>query len=360
MERKKDHTKAFEELVQYARKNKPDLFLISGDLFDQIRPGNWIRGELMQNFRALHEDGIKIFMVSGDHDTPKSIEEGVSPLWLYDKSGYSTYFENPASPQPRSVKIDGKPVNIFGIGLNPFLSQTDDPLLKSSIKTLDGINILLTHYPIEGFSGYTGEQASIRLSSIPQTFSLVVAGHFHNHQKKKLGHTTIVYPGSTERASFAEEKEDKGFVWAEINDDGEVVTEFVKTHARPFKTFEVQFPAEGDTNSLLEEQISRLSDKELVLRVRLGGKVTVDRLSTYHRPQVLSFAQGKFFHCSIEEDFDTEALEPLEALARTTPLTELRRYIESLLSSAQEEEERQILREALDLSESKLREEGAW
>ena len=189
---------------------------------------------------------------------------------------------------------------------------------------------------------------------------MVAAGHFHNYQKKQLGHTTIVFPGSTERASFAEEKEDKGFVWAEIKDDGEVSTEFVKTHARPFKTIEVEFPEEGDTNSLLEEQIGRLSDKELILRVRLGGRITVDRLATYRRPQILSFAQGKFFHCAIEEDFAIEAPEPIEALARTTPLTELRRYFENLVSSAQEEGERQILREALQLSESKLQEAGAW
>lgn len=360
MERKKDHTKAFEEAVQYARKNKPDLFLISGDLFDQIRPGNWLRKVLMENFRALYESGIKTFMISGDHDTPKSIEEGVSPLSLYDSSGYAVYFENPANPQPRTIKIDGKSVNIFGIGLNPFLSPNDDPLLKAPIKTLEGINILLTHYPIEGFSGYTSEQASIKLSSIPQSFSLVVAGHFHNYQKKRVGRTTIVFPGSTERASFAEEMEDKGFVWAEIKDDGEISTEFVKTHARPFKTLEIEFPPEGDTNSLLEGQIARLSDNELVLRVRLGGTITVDRLATYRRPQILSFAQGKFFHCTIEEEFTIEAPEPIEALARTTPLTELRRYFESLVSSAEEESERQILREALQLSESKLREAGAW
>ena len=217
----------------------------------------------MQNFRALYDSGIKTFMISGDHDTPKSVEEGVSPLSLYDSSGYAVYFENPANPQPRTIKIDGKLVNIIGVGLNPFLSPKDDPLVKASVKALEGSNILMTHCPIEGFSGYTGEQASIRLSSISQSFSLVAAGHFHNYQKKQLGRTTIVFPGSTERASFAEEKEDKGFVWAEIKDDGEVSTEFVKTHARPFKTIEVEFPEEGDTNSLLEEQIGRLSDKRV-------------------------------------------------------------------------------------------------
>ena len=124
----------------------------------------------MQNFRALYDSGIKTFMISGDHDTPKSIEEGVSPLSLYDSSGYAVYFENPANPQPRTIKIDGKLVNIIGLGLNPFLSPKDDPLVKASVKALEGSNILMTHCPIEGFSGYTGEQAPSDSTRFPSRF----------------------------------------------------------------------------------------------------------------------------------------------------------------------------------------------
>lgn len=360
LQRKKDHTKAFEEVVTYARETKPDLFLVSGDLFDQIRPGNWVRAVVMQNFKALYNNGVKIFMISGDHDTPKSIEEGVSPLSIYDSSGYAVYFENPADPKPRSMTIDGKQVNVFGVGLNPFISPAEDPLAKVSMKKAEGTNILLTHYPVEGFAGYIGEEPSIRLGSIPSWFSLVSAGHFHKHQMQKLGRTTIVFPGSTERASFTEENEDKGFVWAEIKDDGEVTTEFIKTHTRPFKTFELDFPDEGNANSFIEEQIIRLADPEIALRVRLKGRITVDRLTSYRRPDVLSFAQGKFFFCSVEEDFEIQAPEPIEALARTTPLAEIRRYFETLIVSSEDPEKKKILREALHLSETKLQEAGAW
>jgi DNA repair protein SbcD/Mre11 len=360
LQRKKDHTRAFEEVVAYAKDTKPDLFLVSGDLFDQIRPGNWVRAVLMQNFKTLYSSRIRVFMISGDHDTPKSIEEGVSPSSVYESSGYAVYFENPADPKPRSIIVDGKQVNVFGLGLNPFLSSGDDPLAKVSIKKTEGVNILLAHYPIEGFKGYIGEEPSIRLASIPHWFSLISAGHFHNHQLEKIEHTTIVFPGSTERASFAEENEDKGFVWAEIKDDGEVTTEFIKTHPRPFKTVELEFPEEGNANSLIEQQISRLSDQEIVLRIKLKGRITVDRLASYRRPDVLSFAQGKFFFCRIEEDFEVQAPEPIEALSRTTPLAEIRHYIESLIASSEESDKKKILLEALQLSESKLQEAGAW
>ncbi len=359
LERKKDHLRCFEEVIEYAKKNKPDIFLISGDLFDIIRPGNWIRARLMQHFRDLYDAGIKTFMVSGHHDTPKSIEEGVSPLAVYGNSGNVVYFENPASPTFYTLEVDNRPIHVFGIGYNPFLSPMEDPVSKVLLKPPEGINILLTHYPIEGFSGYTGEEASIRLSSIPDSFNLVAAGHFHSHQVKAVGRMEIVYTGSTERASFAEEGEDKGFVWAEIKEDGGVYFDFVKTSARPFKTLRLDFPQEGDPIELLKKKVSDLVDQQLVLRVRLGGKVTVERLGTYRRPQLLSFAQGKFFHFSIEEEFDIEAPQPIEALPRTTPLAELRRYFDKLMSVA-DEDERRILEEALRLSQAKLEEAGAW
>ncbi len=359
LDRKKDHLRCLEEVVEYAKKNKPDLFLISGDLFDVIRPGNWIRARLMQDFRDLHEAGIRVFMVSGHHDTPKSIEEGVSPLAVYGNSGNAVYFENPVSSAFYSLEVDNRSVHMFGVGYNPFLGPMEDPLSKVLMKPPEGVNILLTHYPIEGFSGYAGEEPSIRLSSIRRSFNLVAAGHFHNHQAKVVEGTEIIYPGSTERASFSEEEEEKGFVWAEIEEDGGVYFDFVKTSARPFKTLRLDFPEEGDPTELLRGKISDVVDQQLVLRVKLGGKVPVDRLAAYRRPQLLSFAQGKFFHFSIEEEFDIEVPQLLEALPRTTPLGELRRYFEKMMSAA-DEEERRILEEARKLSEGKLEEAGAW
>jgi len=359
LKRKEDHLRCFEEVVEYAKKNRPQLLLICGDLFDTMRPGNWVRARLMNHIRELHDGGIRVFMVSGHHDTPKSLEEGVSPLAVYGNSGNAVYFGNPSSPEPHHLQVDRLPVHIFGVGYNPFLAPGEDPLSKLPQQPPEGINILMTHYPIEGFTGYFGEEPSIRLSSIPRGFHLVAAGHFHKHQKLSAGRTTIVYPGSTERASFAEEGEEKGFVWAEIQDDGEVHLEFLKTHARPFKTLEVEFPEQGDPIEDLKRRVSALADPQLVLRVRLRGRVRPERLAAYRRPHILTYAQPRFFHFFIEEEFEVEYPQPIAALPRTTPLTELRRYFEGLLAAA-DEAERPILEEALRLSETRLKEAGAW
>jgi len=40
LERKEDLNRNFAKIVDYALKNKPDLFLVSADVFDKILPTN--------------------------------------------------------------------------------------------------------------------------------------------------------------------------------------------------------------------------------------------------------------------------------------------------------------------------------
>ena len=50
-QRKEDLYRNFSTVVDYALKNKPDLFLISGDVFDRISPTNTARVFLAKKVR---------------------------------------------------------------------------------------------------------------------------------------------------------------------------------------------------------------------------------------------------------------------------------------------------------------------
>jgi DNA repair exonuclease SbcCD nuclease subunit len=359
-DRRRDHLLCFEEVVKYAELNRPDILLIGGDLFDVIKPSNHSRARLMQHFRDLSQKGIKIFLVSGHHDTPKSIEEGVSPLAVYGNSGYTVFFQNPAEPTKIDLRIRQLKLSILGLSHNPFMQTKQNPLTNLDLRTDGDIKIFLTHYPIEGFSGYTADEPVIRLSSLPRDFQLIAAGHFHAYQKKQLGDTTIVYPGSTERTSFQEENEEKGFVWLELSKEGVTSIEHIKTPARKYRTLTVDFPSQGETLEALKRIIDENVDSAAVLRLRLQGKVTTEKLATYRRADLLAHAQDKFFHFGVDDsELIIESPEPLEALPRTTPLEELRRHFTSLMEKTSEEE-RQVLQDALNLAETRLKEAGAW
>jgi len=362
LERKEDFARCFEATVEYALKEKPDIFLICGDLYDSVVPRNPPRSRIMRHFRALAEKGIKVFLVSGHHDTPRSLEQGASPLALYGESGYASFFSDFLRPESSVFERLGQKVQVSGVSFNPNLSVNDDPLASMRLEKPEGdINIFMLHYPIEGFKGvYSLTEPTIRASSLPSGYQLVAAGHIHKHQKNFFGGKLVIYPGSTERASFLEEGEKKGFVWLELDRSGLVYDQFIATPARELRTWEFNIPSEGEVNRILQEELLKRVDPQLILRVKIVGNMSLKLLETYKRPALLSQFQDKYFALEFDErEMVIESYEPLKAPPRTTPLEELKRYFESIVAKASEQE-KMVLQEAFQKSISMLEEAGAW
>jgi DNA repair exonuclease SbcCD nuclease subunit len=170
--------------------------------------------------------------------------------------------------------------------------------------------------------------------------------------------TQVIYPGSTERVSFNEEGERKGFVWLELDKTGIVQQEFHPTPARPMETLEFRIVGEGSLTRQIEAALEKRIDDEKILRVRVQGKVTLDQLSTYKRSTLYTYAQDKFFHIEFdEEQLNVLTMAPLESLPKTTPLQELDRTFQNLLEKAGDQE-RPLVQEAWKLTVAKLQEEG--
>lgn len=361
-ERKMDFLKCFETVVNYALDNRPDLFLIAGDFFDHIQPRNPTRARAMDYFRTLHEKGIKVFLISGHHDTPKSMEQGSSPISIYNNSKYVTYFQDSYQPTQATLNLDGQKIIVSGISYDPTLTWNVDPLETIKLTKSGDINIFMLHYPIEGFKGCRPSlEPVVRPKSIPDGLQLVAAGHLHQHQKSQIKGTDVIYPGSTEHVRFLEAEEDKGFVWIDLDKKGVSSTEFIKTPARELRTVDINLPKKGNLTSFLKEELLKLEDPELALRIKLVGNVNVKQLTTYRRSDLLSFAQNKFFTLVPDEkEITIENVEKIEPLPRTTPLQEVRRYFNNRIKKAEKKEEEELLLDALKLCERRLEEAGAW
>jgi len=223
------------------------------------------------------------------------------------------------------------------------------------------VNIFMLHYPIEGFKGvYSLTEPTVGVSHLPSGYQLLAAGHIHRHQKNIFGNTTVIYPGSTERVSFLEEGEKKGFVWVELDKSGLISDEFIETPARELRTWQFSIPSSGDINRIVQEELFKRVDPQLILRIKILGNMTLKLLETYKRPALLSQFQEKYFALEFDErEMEIEAYEPVEALPRTTPLEELKRYFEMIMAKASEQE-RMELQEAFQKSIGMLQEAGAW
>ena len=356
-ERKRDFQRCFETLVNYGLENKPDLLLIGGDFYDGILPGNPTRAFVAEQFKRLHEKNIKTVLVSGHHDTPRSAEQGASPLAVHARSGH-IYFLQEQRPTSKKFAFGNETANVTGMSLNPSLPANADPLAGQEFNREADVNIFLTHYPIEGFDGYFGQETHIQKSSIPGNLQLFASGHLHNHQRRLINGTSVIYPGSTERVSFNEEGEKKGFVWLELDKTGIIQQEFHPTPARPMETLEFRVAGEGSLTRQIEAALEGRVDDEKILRVRVQGKITLDQLSTYKRSTLYTYAQDKFFHIEFdEEQLSVLTMVPLESLPKTTPLQELDRTFQNLLEKAGDQE-KSLVQEAWKLTVAKLQEEG--
>ncbi len=357
LERKRDFQRCFESLVNFAMDNRPDFLLVGGDFYDGILPGNPTRAFVAEQFKRLHEKEVRVILVSGHHDTPKSVEQGVSPLAVHARSGHVYFFQD-SEPTPKSFQVEQTNVMITGMSLNPSLPADQDPLEGRKLTSEGDIRIFLTHYPIEGFQGYFGQETHIAAKSIPRNYQLFATGHLHLHQERIINGTRVIYPGSTERVSFQEEGERKGFLWLELDRNGIVNKEFHQTPARSMETLDYKAEGEGSLTRKIQEALEKRADLEKIIRVRVKGTVTLEQLSTYKRSALLTYTQDRFFHTEFhEEELNILTQTPLESLPKTTPLQELDRTFRSLLEKAKDDE-KPLVQEAWKMTAARLQEEG--
>jgi exonuclease SbcD len=114
-----------------------------------------------------------------------------------------------------------------------------------------------------------GHDPIIPLSALTDpAWDYVALGHIHRHQDLHKGaHPPVVYSGSVERIDFGEEREDKGFVWAQV-DKGHTTYSFIPLPARRFVTLRLD-AQQGDPLHLLEAALAEQDIKDAVVRLFL-------------------------------------------------------------------------------------------
>ncbi len=74
--READVYRAFPQVVEYIRKNPPDIVLQSGDLFETSRPSNRAINFALKEIANISQMGIPFILISGNHSTPRTSARG--------------------------------------------------------------------------------------------------------------------------------------------------------------------------------------------------------------------------------------------------------------------------------------------
>ena len=367
MERRRDFYNAFLQAKEFILREKPDIVLFPGDFFYRVRPRIPPIARVVGDLREIRRAGVRIYAITGHHDQPRGIVSGASPLAILHNAGCLHFFKPYDRLSMHHFEVDGVDVCVAGISYNPALEPGQDPLEGINAR-LDGqVNILMLHHNIEGFTPppHSTQEPVVRLTSIPEDVHLVAAGHLHRYQHKTVGQTTICYCGSTERITFAEEGEPKGFVYAEVDREGVQQLEHIKTETRPMKTVDVSIPKQGDaTKNILKQLESFFSQWNFavppLIRVRLNGTFTRPVLRTYRRDLIIAYMLERCLAVKLdEENVSYAGVQHEIEVQLETPIRQLERYAEKLLKKAKGEE-RELLEKALKYGKRALMEAGAW
>lgn len=319
-----DQRYVLEQVCALAEKYKPDGILLSGDLYDKPIPPVEAVQLLDEFLTRMQQMGIAVYAISGNHDSAGRVDFGSRIL------------------QQQNLHIcgafDGKLYHVskedaFGeihFYLLPFLkpatvsafreggeSLTYAEAVKWALETVDidttKRNVLLAHQFVT-WKG-TAEESDSETKTLGGVdemdaslffdFDYVALGHLHSPQR--IGRDTIRYGGSPLKYSFSELRQKKGVTLVEIQEKGNVTTEFL-----PLEPLHPLREMKGTLDDLLEAAEEAGGSEDYVRAILTDEGAVYDpvgRLRVYYpNLMTLEMAQRRESQQDLSLEMDQEQL----------------------------------------------------
>lgn len=236
-----DQEYILEELCKIVDEEKPDVLVISGDIYDRaVPPVEAV--ELLDCVlsKILLEKHIPIIATAGNHDSPDRIAFGSNIL-----KNNGLYIEGKLKREIRKVELKdefgsvnfyllpyAEPMEVRSLFENEEIHSHNDALrvIVDSIKenmNYDERNIVVCHGYISGLVELERSDSERPLSiggteyveaSIFKDFEYTALGHLHGAQK--VTDDSIRYAGSLLKYSFSEVKQNKSAALVELGEKG--------------------------------------------------------------------------------------------------------------------------------------------
>ena len=238
----KDQEFILAQILTIIDDEQPQGIFIAGDVYDKSVPSAEAVA-LFDNFLfSLSERKLKVFVISGNHDSPERIAFGarlmnrsgiymspvyqkiIEPIRLQDKDGEINIYLLPfIKPVQVRAQFPEMTIETYTDALQVAVDQLNIDVSQK--------NVLLTHQFVTGSERSDSEDISVGGSdnvsaSIFKDFDYVALGHIHKPQN--MGRETIRYCGTPLKYSFSEAKQRKSVTVVELQDKGNTVVRTVE------------------------------------------------------------------------------------------------------------------------------------
>lgn len=236
-----DQRQILRQIAAIAAEQRVDAVLIAGDVYQKASPP----GEAMTLFNdfitGLTEQGVKVFIISGNHDDARRIayfaqllrQSGVYVSDRFDGRLQSVVLEDDHGPLVVSMLPFLRPSMVRPFFPEAEIRTTEEALstvLASSPMILGGRHVLLAHQFVVGAETSESEELSVGgldqvSAGLFNAFDYVALGHIHKPQA--MGRKTLRYAGSPLAYSFSEAEQEKCVSIVDLGAMGEVAVETV-------------------------------------------------------------------------------------------------------------------------------------
>lgn len=243
---KEDTEYVLNQVVDTAIRERVEVVLISGDVFDRPNPSEEAIKMYVSFLKALLDKNIKVITISGNHDS------GIRLSAYKDILGKGYFVEGEFNSPMRKVSLNDEygPVNFYMLPFfTPFIVKSNlklekglenydlamDEIIKRENIDASQRNIILAHQFVAGFKFGGSEEdfsysngdeknvAGVGIISLDkfQNFDYVALGHIHKPQK--ISRETIRYSGSLLKYKTSEiDGPDKSVVIIDLKEKGNI------------------------------------------------------------------------------------------------------------------------------------------
>lgn len=243
---KEDTEYVLNQVVDTAIRERVEVVLISGDVFDRPNPSEEAIKMYVSFLKGLLDKNIKVIAISGNHDS------GIRLSAYKDILGKGYFVEGEFNSPMRKVSLSDEygPVNFYMLPFfTPFIVKSNlklekglenydlamDEIIKRENIDTSQRNIILAHQFVAGFKFGGSEEdfsysngdeknvAGVGIISLDkfQNFDYVALGHIHKPQK--ISRETIRYSGSLLKYKTSEiDGPDKSVVIIDLKEKGNI------------------------------------------------------------------------------------------------------------------------------------------
>ncbi|HIO41613.1 MAG TPA: exonuclease subunit SbcD [Aquifex sp.] len=237
LNRNEDLKHALDQILDFARENRPHYAVVAGDIFDKKLPDAESISLITEFFIKLSRLGVKVVAIGGNHD---------SALFLRSQTHWAEHFDIKLFPSLDRKNFVFRDGDVAFVCI-PFVSErgiTDlsegsdrakiqygelmRKLILHGLKQVENVpyKVLVGHLYFAGSKlGNTEVEVTVTdsyalsQSALPPEFDYVALGHVHRYQRLEASPAEAYYTGSLYQLDFGEAGQEKFFNYVVLEDN---------------------------------------------------------------------------------------------------------------------------------------------